>query len=145
MSRMVTLCPCDNALVIRAHYSNGCRYKDLLTLGRCGGEGGGHHSGSTLPAFCVRFPLPACLCSSPPLPGSPSPPTHIHPLLKWWGDSFPTCERVHVWECAQVCVIDGEIYELGCAFWYLLPEGFELGGRERENQRTAWKQEEETD
>lgn len=53
MSGMVALCPCDNALVIRTHYSNGCWYKDLLTLGWGGGAVGGGsaralHSASTL-------------------------------------------------------------------------------------------------
>lgn len=36
---MVTLCLCDNALVIHTHYSNGCWYKDLLTGGGGGGNG----------------------------------------------------------------------------------------------------------
>lgn len=35
---MVTLCLIDNALVIGTDYSNGCRYKDLLTSR--GGVGG---------------------------------------------------------------------------------------------------------
>lgn len=43
-------------------------------------------SGSTLPAFCVHFPLTACHCSRRPLPSQL--PSLIQPLLRWSGVFF---------------------------------------------------------
>lgn len=97
---MVALCLCDNALVIHTHYSNGCRYKDLLTcvclcvvcvvcvvcVCICAVA-----ASPWLKAACILHPLPSdCLpLQQPALPLQLTSLTE--PLLKWWGESFLMC------------------------------------------------------
>lgn len=79
VSGMVALCPCDNALVIRTHYSNGCWYKDLLTLG-VGGWGGGVLVVAAL-GLCILRPLYSdCLPLQQPAPPLATPLSNSAPL-----------------------------------------------------------------
>lgn len=86
---MVTLCLCDNALVIHTHYSNGCWYKDLLTWG------GGQHRSCSARILC---PLPSdCLPLQQPAPPLTTPLSHSAPL-EMVGRVFSTV-------CVCVCVL----------------------------------------
>lgn len=78
---MVTLCLGDNALVIHTHYSNGCWYKDLLTLGWWWWGWGGVAS-RWLNAACILRPLSSPSAAARPLPSQL--PSLIQPLLEWW-------------------------------------------------------------
>lgn len=70
VSRMVTLCLSDNALVIHTHYSNGCWYKDLLTLIERREKGG--WLGDS--ALSLHLLLTASHCSDQLLPSQLSAP-----------------------------------------------------------------------
>lgn len=89
VSGMVTLCLGDNALVIHTHYSNGCWYKDLLTLW-WGGSGvlGRRRVGASLllNAACILRPLSSASAAAGPSP-HPPPPSLSHSTLLlelWW-------------------------------------------------------------
>lgn len=120
VSGMVALCLGDNALVIHTHYSNGCRYKELLTTGGPAALG--------LNAASAPRPLPSdCRPLQQAAPPLTTPLSLIQPLLRWSGKSFfilcvCVCERF-LWVCAHACLTDIKIY--GMCFGYLLLKRFE--------------------